>query len=368
MAVADYRTDLTEHRHAPSSGDAHLDRRLRQLSDGHPSSVRYADAPRRPDHADPTDRADRRERPDRPKGTDADDRPAGPPPDTTEPADYVGPLTDTEHAEHVADVRRRLADARAAGLETDRQHTVDSGREVWTDERDAAHQEIIDYLYAAASGVPCEGKAILAGGLPGAGKTTVLREHAGIDLSKYLMINPDNIKEEMARRGLIPEIPGLSPMESAGLVHEEASHIAKRLARKAEGEGRNVIWDVTLSKPDSAEKRVNSLRSRGYAQVDGIFVDIPTEVSVNRADARYRAGHDLYRADSGLGGRFVSEEMIRAQTDEVWGSRNRANFEAVKDHFDSWYLFDNSVDGDVSRLVASGSRHFDDSKEVVLGQ
>ena len=376
MAVADYVRDLAEHRHGP--GDAHLDRRLSQLPDGHPSSVTYADAPSRPDRADPPERADRSRRPDRADRHEQLERPGHPRPyepdrprgessDLSEPADDIRPLTDAEHAEHVADVRHRLADARAAGLETDRLYTIDSGREVWTDERDSAHQEIIDYLYAAASEVPCEGKAILAGGLPGAGKTTVLREHAGIDLSSYLMINPDDIKEEMARRGLIPEIPGLSPMESAGLVHEEASHIAKRLARRAEGEGRNVIWDVTLSKPDSAEKRVNSLHSRGYTQVDGVFIDIPTELSVKRADARYRAEHDLYRADGGQGGRFMSSEIICAQADQVWGSRNRANFEAVKDQFDSWSLFDNSVEGGAARLMASGCRDRHDREEGVLG-
>ena len=42
-------------------------------------------------------------------------------------------------------------------------------------------------------------------------------------MSQYLMINPDDIKEEMARRGMVPEIEGLSPMEASDLVHEESS-------------------------------------------------------------------------------------------------------------------------------------------------
>ncbi len=52
------------------------------------------------------------------------------------------------------------------------------------------------------------------------------------------MINPDDIKEEMAKRGMIPEVGGLSPMEASDLVHEESSDVAKRLAVRACAAGR----------------------------------------------------------------------------------------------------------------------------------
>jgi predicted ABC-type ATPase len=330
MAVADARTDLVERR-AGGVG-AGLERRLDQLPDGHPASPRYGDAARPPGAGDGAARTQ---------------------------ADRVRPLTDAEHAEHVAAVKVRLADARAAGLATEFQHAIDPGGEVWSKERRALHDEIVNDLYAAASDVPCEHKAVLAGGLPGAGKTTVLRECAGINPAQYLMINPDAIKEEMAARGLIPHVDGLTPMEGADLVHEESSHVAKRLARMAQADGKNVIWDVTLVKADSAERRIESLRAGGYAQVDAIFVHIPLEVSVRRADDRYREGHDAYRTGVGYGGRFVREDMILAQADETWGSQNRANFERVKHRFDSWSVYDNSVDGRAPRLVASHSRAHD---------
>ena len=90
--------------------------------------------------------------------------------------------------------------------------------------------------------------AIIAGGLGGAGKdNSISQGTANIDLSKYLMINPDNIKEEMARAGMIPEVDSLSPMEASDLVHEESSTIAKRMARRAYAEGKNLIWDITMS-------------------------------------------------------------------------------------------------------------------------
>ena len=74
-------------------GLASLERRLERLPDTHPASPRYA-------------RADR--------VTEVDER-----------TDDVRPLTDAEHAEHVAEVRTRLDEARKAGLATDSQYTID---------------------------------------------------------------------------------------------------------------------------------------------------------------------------------------------------------------------------------------------------
>ncbi len=94
--------------------------------------------------------------------------------------DLSRPLTDPEHAEHVAAVRARLEKARADGLVTDQQYTIDAAREIWSDDRDAQQDFIIEDLFRQASDVPNDYKAIIAGGLGGAGKTTVLAEHASV--------------------------------------------------------------------------------------------------------------------------------------------------------------------------------------------
>jgi hypothetical protein len=187
----------------------------------------------------------------------------------------------------------------------------------------------------------------------------VLGKHAGIDLTRYLTINPDDVKEEMGRRGLIPDVAGLSPMEASDLVHEESSHIAKRIARRALADGKNVIWDIALSRQDSAEERIDDLHEAGYS-VTGIFVDIAVETvdiavetSVRRAESRHRSGHEEYRAGIGLGGRYVPPELIRAQADDGWGSKNRKTFEAVRHRFDQWSRYDNSVDGRPPVLAAA---------------
>ena len=231
-------------------------------------------------------------------------------------------------------------------------HTTDPDRQEWSVSRNRIQAEIVGDLYSRANDVPCEREALIAGGLGGAGKTTVLAGHAGIDRSQYLTINPDEIKAELAKRGLVPSVAGLSPMEASDLVHEESSHIANRLAFRACADGRNLIWDVTMSSRQSTERRIADLRAAGYTRIDGIFVDIPVETSVRRAEARHREGHDDYRAGNGLGGRYVPAEIIRRQEDPETGSINRRVFEAVKDQLDDWSSYDNSIDGRSPRLIA----------------
>jgi predicted kinase len=322
------------------SGDRNeLRQRLERLPPGHPSSPVEADGTPRP--PEPGLRC--RDSPDGQIPHEADSR----------------PLTDAEHAEHVKEVRVLLDKARADGLATDRQHTIDPDDEQWAYDRVLMQDAIITDLYTAADDVPCDRQAILAGGLPGAGKTTVLEQHAGIDRSRFLTVNPDQIKEKMAQHGMIPGVAGLTPMEASDLVHEESSYIAKQLALRAVADGKNVIWDITMSSRASTESRIGDLRAAGYSRVEGIFVDIPIEVAIQRSDARHREGHDSYCSGHGQGGRFVPAEVIAAQADPDWGSRNRKTFEQIKPHLDAWLHCDNSVDGRPPLLVDSGGREED---------
>ena len=261
------------------------------------------------------------------------------------------PLTDSEHTDCVGHIRAQLAYAREHGLATDEQHyNRTEGR--WSADRQLVHRDVIDDLYAHAGDVPRDHKAIMAGGLGGAGKSTVLDKHAGIDRSQYLTINPDDIKEAMAKHALIPELQGLSPLEASDLVHEESSHIAKLLAARAMKDGTNIIWDITMSSKSSTERRLSDLEDARYA-VRGLFVHIDIDEAVRRADVRHRSGHERYRAGIGFGGRLVPPEVIEAQADPVWGSRNRRTFEEVKERFQDWAVYDNSVPGRDPALVAA---------------
>jgi len=386
---SDERSQSTDQSPVDTGGGSNrpdvLRQRLDQLPAGHPSSPYDADGslrqpiPRLRDlemptedenlgHGEPTERGDHTDRRtdlESPNSTPATDRqrsdapPAAEAPPDAEPhadavpSDQRRPVTDEEWGEHVPDVRGRLDKAVSEDLATNHQHTSDRDGREWTPDRNRIQGALVADLYERARDVPCEGLAIIAGGLGGAGKSTVLSKHAGIDLSRYLTINPDNIKEEMAERGLVPEVEGLSPMEASELVHEESSYIAKRLALRATADQKNLIWDITMSSRESTERRINDLRAAGYT-VDGIFVDIPVETSVRRADARHREGHNDYRAGIGLGGRYVPPEVIRAQADPDWGSQNRKFFEDVNPTFDHWQRFDNSVDGRAPVLAETG--------------
>lgn len=254
------------------------------------------------------------------------------------------PLNDFEYAAHRGEVGAALREAHAVYKAFRERQTVNPDRDIWTADRVARQVEIVRGLFTEAAAAPCERKAIIAGGLGGSGKTTVLAEHAGVDLSRYLIINPDRCKEEMARGGMLPDIERLSPMEASGLAHEESSYIAKRLALRAYAEGKNVIWDITMSRPESAAERISELRAAGYGRIEGVFVDIPIEASVARSEARHRRGHDQYLAGEGLGGRYPPPELIRSQADEEHGSINRRAFEEAKPLMDAWVIFDNSVD------------------------
>jgi hypothetical protein len=261
------------------------------------------------------------------------------------PAPRLEPLTDREYAEHTTQLASSLDAAAKRGESTEVRYTVNPERTIWSPDRAEIHQQIIDDLYSAAADVSDGGQAIVAGGLGGAGKSTTLEGHAGIDRSDYLTINPDDIKESLAKRGMIPPVKGLDPMERSALVHEESSQLARLLAERAYADRKNVIWDVTMSSRSSTARRIQQLRAAGYRNIEGVFVDIPVPTSVDRAQVRHRHGMEDYRNGEGLGGRYVPPDVIRANADATWGSVNRGVFEDLKSQFDQWKLYDNSVDG-----------------------
>jgi predicted kinase len=234
-------------------------------------------------------------------------------------------------------------------LATHRVHKPD-GR--WTDERAQAHREIVDKVWERYRDVPAERKAILVGGLPGAGKTTTMRSTGTVDPNDYVQLNPDDMKAELAERGMVPEVPGhpdLTPMERATLFHIESSYLTEMLAQRAYDEGKNVIWDVSMGDSGPAVRRAAEMRDLGYS-IDGLFVHVPPEVSLQRAQSRYALEAREYAEDSkGYGGRPIPQHLILGMATGDGGSYNRDNFYSVLDIFDDWQVYDNT--GSAPRLI-----------------
>lgn len=242
-----------------------------------------------------------------------------------------------------------------------KKHVDAAGNEtlIWDADRAEIHKEIIDEMWKAqnADNVPNQGRGIIAGGLGGAGKSTVLKKFAGVDQSQFITANPDDVKEVMAARGLTPKIEGLAPMETAALVHEESSHIAMQLAMKAQAMKKNMIWDITMASGQSTLDRLVQFRDNGYTELEAVFVDIPVEKSVERALGRYRSGMDRHLAGEGMGGRYVPPKIIRENTTRSGNnSMNRDTFEGIKQNFQSWGVWDNSIDGREPVKIAGKGR------------
>jgi hypothetical protein len=91
-------------------------------------------------------------------------------------------------------------------------------------------------------------------------------------------------------------------------------------------------------------------------RVDGIYVDIPIDVSIARAEARHRGDHDRHLAGDGPGGRTIPPDLTRRQADAEYGSANRRAFEGLKQKFDNWSVFDNSGDSEAAVLTEWGGR------------
>lgn len=254
------------------------------------------------------------------------------------------PLTDQQYEAHTKNVEDLL---RAhAGDATDAKYAINVKAGLWQPERAALHEKIVNDIYdRQAKTAKSTGDALIMGGLGGAGKSTVLKNNLGVNLADWVTVNPDDIKEEMAKRGLVPKVQGLSPLEASALIHEESSHIANLLAARALADKKNIIFDITMSSKGSVQKRLDKLAEHGYKKPQAVFVDIPVEKSVESALERHRSGLERHRQGKGLGGRYVPPSVIRKSGSSTSNSANRDVFDALAGQFGSRRLFDRSGPG-----------------------
>lgn len=222
----------------------------------------------------------------------------------------------------------------------------------WTPERRAKQEALIEEIWQSrAAHVPNEGRGIFSGGLGGAGKGYALGKVEKVSDRDFFTVNPDDVKELMAKRDMIPlELdPLMTPMELSPTVHEEASDIAKELAKRAYKQKKNVVWDLTMSSEGSIMGRVDTMRKHGYTNIGAMFVDTTVDRSVTQAMSRWQRGmNDLIADGAGEGGRFLPSKATKENLPtpgSAYHSRNREVFEAIKHNFDGSILYQNLGDG-----------------------
>ncbi|WP_034252270.1 zeta toxin family protein [Bifidobacterium crudilactis] len=134
------------------------------------------------------------------------------------------------------------------------------------DPKRAAQRNAIidDYLQRDARH---DGRLVFAGGMGGAGKSTILRMMGGTD--GYITVNPNDIKERMAQEGMIPNVRGLTPMEASPLVHEEASRMSKEIIHELSRTNTNMVIDKTMISVDFIPRVFdNNLDGREPVELD----------------------------------------------------------------------------------------------------
>lgn len=236
---------------------------------------------------------------------------------------------------------------------------------MWSEEMQQIFDSLVDQAYndlTRNQTKPRNNRAIVLGGLPGAGKSStldVMADQGAITKDDWITANPDYFKDVIIAQGLAPQIHGLSPAETASFIHEASSEMNHMLEQLLTAEGYNVIFDITLGSTYWAGQTINRLDSLDY-QIDGIFVDVPPTTARTRTQARHRSGLDVLRTGQSRrqddpeltnGGRVVPEAVIAAgeipaddPDAETYNSANARNFAAMTDQFARWAAWDNSGD------------------------
>jgi len=201
----------------------------------------------------------------------------------------------------------------------------------FTPERQALHDKIVA---DAVSGVPVSDNPTyyVMGGGPAAGKSTMLKD-SKVNIpstDKAVQVNPDEVKEKL------PEWDRMQgDTNRAAFTHEESSYVAKRIQAAAFETKRDVVADGTGDSSEaSMGKKIKKAKDANY-RVVGNYATVPTQVAVDRANARGKKT-----------GRYVPESVIRGTHAGV-----SSVLPKIVDQFDEINLFDTT--GDL-KLLASG--------------
>lgn len=137
-------------------------------------------------------------------------------------------------------------------------------------------------------------KVILGIGIPGSGKTTVLKAFHDRN-PEYAYISPDEIRKELF---------GDAPFD--GEKNQEVWDMAHERVKQALEGGRTVILDSTFANENQRQRFINFVRDNGAERVEGVFVDVPLEIAKER---------NVARGDTG--GKVVPEKIIDVMHNQI---------------------------------------------------
>jgi len=157
----------------------------------------------------------------------------------------------------------------------------------WTRERKALHERLVKKAISKVA--PAEGgkpTLYMMGGGPAAGKSDLVKNNLvdHPDAAHSVRVDPDEIKGELPE---YRQLVAVGNLEAAGIVHEESSHVSKRVIDEALKSGRHTVYDSTGDGSiESLSGKIAAARAAGAKRIEADYVTVPTEMAVQRALAR----------------------------------------------------------------------------------
>jgi hypothetical protein len=198
-------------------------------------------------------------------------------------------------------------------------------------------------------------RLIFTAGPFGAGKsfvTSALEKLSILDVSQFLWIDPDSIKEEIPEYA---ELKKSAPEDAATLVHKESGHIQEKLFEAALRSKKNIIVDGSLRAKDWWTSEFNRIK-QSYPEysISIVSVSAPEEVLLQRVEARGR-----------VTGRLIPSELVLETSRAVRESVNH-----LSTFTDSTIEIDNGITPTIKSVRIKGRSmptHFDLSGQLGPG-
>lgn len=207
-------------------------------------------------------------------------------------------------------------------------------------------------------------------GLPGSGKSTIVKKKIMAGNPEFVLIDPDEIKTDILKdilkinsnlKGEIVNNP-----QWAGVIQRISTRLSLRLLQDALLSGKDIILDsMSIRMPDFYRKMVSTARQKGYLFA-GIVSNVSTENSIKRVNKRANIPLQI-ELENGehltVAGRRPGEKYVNSCAQDIEKNLPEALKEAL---FDFCVVFDNNKEGEPPRVIASYVKSKDDAGNDVM--